>query len=91
LNDVVQNGSPSDEPNASDDSKSPRSRAVIDVSYSRLRDRPALLEEKLIQSPGIVKAEINVFSNRIKVEFDPLLTTIEEIRRAIKAMEESSS
>ncbi len=60
-----------------------RPRGILDVSYSRLWDRPVLLEEKLLKMPGVVSAEINAFSKRIRVEFDPSQTTLDKIKKII--------
>jgi hypothetical protein len=62
-----------------------RARVIVDLSRTKLSDRPAFLEEKLSKAPGIVSAEINAFSNRLTVEFDPSLINIEKIRSMISA------
>ncbi len=64
-------------------SKSPRARSILDMSYSKLGDRPVLLEEKLLKTPGVISAEINAFSNRIRVEFDPSQTTLNKVKSII--------
>ncbi len=66
-----------------------RSRGILDVSYSKLWDRPVLLEEKLLKSPGVVSAEINAFSKRIRVEFDPSQTTLDKIKKIIATRKDS--
>jgi len=38
------------------------------------------MEEKLLRTRGVISAEINVFSNRVRVEFDPSKITLDEIR-----------
>jgi hypothetical protein len=43
------------------------------------------LEEKLLKTHGIIAAEINVFSNRMTVEFDPSLISIDKIRTMVRA------
>jgi hypothetical protein len=62
-----------------------RARVVLDLSGTRLTDRPAFLEERLLKTRGIVAAEINVFSNRMIVEFDPSTISIDKIKAMIKA------
>jgi hypothetical protein len=59
-------------------------RVVLDLSGTRLTDRPAFLEERLLKTRGIVAAEINVFSNRIIVEFDPSIVSLDKIKAMIK-------
>jgi hypothetical protein len=60
-------------------------RGIIDLSRCKLIDRPAFVEEKLLKTRGIVSVEVNVFSNRLFVEFDPSVITLEKIRSMIKA------
>ena len=62
-----------------------RARGIVDLSGTRLVDRPSFLEEKLLKTRGVVSAEINVFSNRMLVEFDPSLIRLERIKAMIKA------
>jgi hypothetical protein len=59
-------------------------RGIIDLSGSRLVDRPSFLEEKLLKTRGIIAVEINVFSNHMFVEFDPSVITLNKIRLMIK-------
>ncbi len=63
-------------------------RVVLDVSGTRLIDRPAFLEERLLKTHGIVAAEINVFSNRMIVEFDPSIINLDKIKAMIKAADQ---
>ena len=64
-------------------STSRRARGILDLSRTKLGDRPLLLEEKLRKTRGVIAAEINVFSNRITVEFDPSLISIDKIRASL--------
>ncbi len=57
-----------------------RPNGILDISYAILLERPALMEEKLLRTRGVISAEINVFSNRVRVEFDPSKITLDEIR-----------
>jgi hypothetical protein len=66
-----------------------RSRGILNISYSKLLDRPVLLEEKLLKTPGVVLAEVNAFSNRIRVEFVPSQTTMNKIKKIIAAGKDS--
>jgi len=60
-------------------------RVVLDLSGTRLVDRPAFLEERLLKTRGIFTAEINVFSNRMIIEFDPSIISLDKIKAMIKA------
>src|SRR5690349_2227621 len=60
-----------------------RAGVILDLSGTKLVDRPAILEDKLLKSRGIVTAEINAFSSRIIVEFDPSLTNLDKVRALI--------
>jgi len=62
-----------------------RARGVLDLSGTKLIDRPAFLEEKLLKTSGVIAAEINAFSHRIIVEFDPSLISLDRIKAIIKA------
>lgn len=62
-----------------------RARGILDISGAKLIDRPAFLEEKLLKTRGVFAVEINVFSNRIMVEFDPTLISLDKIKAMIKA------
>jgi len=62
-----------------------RARGVLDLSWTKLIDRPALLEEKLLKTSGLIAAEINAFSHRIIVQFDPSLISLDRIKAIIKA------
>jgi hypothetical protein len=62
---------------------SKRARGVLDISGTKLVDRPSFLEEKLRRMQGVIDAEINAFSNRITVEFDPSLITLDKIKASL--------
>ena len=62
-----------------------RARGVLDLSGTKLIDRPAFLEENLLKTSGVIAAEINAFSHRIIVEFDPSLISLDRIEAIIKA------
>lgn len=64
-------------------STSRRARGILDLSKTKLGDRPLLLEEKLRKTRGVVEVEINVFSNRITIEFDPSLISLDKIRASL--------
>jgi hypothetical protein len=62
---------------------SKRARGVLDISGTKLVDRPIFLEEKLRRMQGVIDVEINAFSSRITVEFDPSLITIDKIKASL--------
>ena len=62
-----------------------RGRGIIDLSGTKLIDRPSFVEEKLLKTGGIISAEINVYSNRMIVEFDPSVISLERIKMIIRA------
>ena len=64
---------------------SQRARGVLDLTGTKLTDRPGLLEEKLLKTRGVFAAEINVFSHRIIVEFDPATISLDKIKAMVKA------
>ncbi len=68
-----------------------RARGILDLSGTKLVDRPPFLEEKLRKTRGIFDAEINVFSNRITVEFDPSLITLDKIKASLMRRNASRS
>jgi copper chaperone CopZ len=62
---------------------SKRARGVLDISGTKLVDPPSFLEEKLRRMQGVIDVEINAFSSRITVEFDPSLITIDKIKASL--------
>ena len=50
---------------------------------TKIADRPDLLQERLLKARGILRVEVNAFSGRIAVEFDPTLVSLEIIRKLI--------
>jgi len=41
------------------------------------------LEEKLHKTRGVIEVEINVFSNRITIEFDPSVISLDKVRASL--------
>ena len=78
------------EPSA-DDTNKHRARVILDSSKIGLSDRPSLLEEQLLKTNGVLGVEINVFSGRIAIEFDPTLVNLETIKKIISRRFDSSS
>lgn len=66
-------------------SEANRSRVVLDSSTTKIGDRPSLLEERLLKTNGVLKVEINAFSGRIAVEFDPRLVSLDAIKNLISS------
>ncbi len=62
-----------------------RARGIVDLSGTKLIDRPSFVEEKLLKTRGIFSAEINAYSNRMIVEFDPTAISLEKIKAMIRA------
>jgi len=60
-----------------------RARGVLDISGTKLVDRPTFLEEKLRRMQGVIDVEVNAFSSRITVEFDPSLITLDKIKASV--------
>lgn len=81
---MVQSRAMKPEPSADAVPTSRRARGILDLSRTKLGDRPLLLEEKLRKTRGVIDAEINVFSNRIIVEFDPSLISLEKIKASLE-------
>ncbi len=60
-----------------------RARGIIDISRITLADVPFALEERLRKSKGISSVQVNAFSKKLNVEFDPSIITLDRIRKAI--------
>ena len=60
-----------------------RARGIIDISRITLADVPMALEEKLRKSKGIFSVQLNAFSKKLTVEFDPSIITLDKIRKTV--------
>ncbi len=60
-----------------------RARGIIDISRITLADVPLALEERLRKSKGIFSVQLNAFSKKLKVEFDPSIITLDKIRKTV--------
>jgi len=80
---MVQSGTVRNDPVTGAVPTGKRARGILDLSGTKLGDRPSFLEEKLRKTTGVIDAEINVFSNRITVEFDPSLITLDKIKASL--------
>jgi len=88
---MVQSGTLGNDATADTISVGRLARGILDLSGTKLVDRPPFLEEKLRKTRGIFYAEINVFSNRVTVEFDPSLITLDKIKASLVRKNASSS
>lgn len=80
---MVQSGTIRNDAIAEAVQTSKRARGILDLSGTKLVDRPSFLEEKLRKTRGVIEAEINVFSNRITVVFDPSLISLDKIKASL--------
>ena len=64
-------------------SRSGHARGILDLSEVAMAEPSLLVEEKLLKTKGVISAEVNVFSKRITVEFDPSVIGLETIREII--------
>ena len=60
-----------------------RARGIIDISRIMLADVPLALEEKLRESKGVFYVQLNAFSKKLTVEFDPSIITLDKIRKTV--------
>lgn len=60
-----------------------RARGIIDISQVTLADVPFALEERLRKSKGIFSVQVNAFSKKLTVEFDPSIITLDKIRKTV--------
>ena len=58
---------------------------IIDYPTARLGDPPALLEERLRKTRGVISVEINAYLRKISVEFNPSLISLDRIRKLLTA------
>ena len=80
---MVQSGTVREQAVNATVSTSRRARGILDLPGTKLIDRPSFLEEKLRKTPGVIEVEINAFSNRVTVEFDPSLITLDKIKASL--------
>src|SRR3989442_14851120 len=60
-----------------------RARGIIDISRIKLADVPIALEERLRKPKGVSSVQVNGFSKKLTVEFDPSIITLEQIRKLV--------
>jgi hypothetical protein len=66
-------------------------RGVLDLSGTTLIDRPSFVEEQLLKTQGVIAAEINVFSYRITVVFNPSQISLDKIKAMITPGDEAKN
>jgi hypothetical protein len=60
-----------------------KARGIIDISHLTLVDIPFTIEEKLRKTKGVFSVQINAFSKKLAIEFDPSVISLDEIVRKI--------
>jgi len=60
-----------------------RARGIIDISRIPLADVPIALEERLRKFKGVSSVQVNAFSKKLLVEFDPSIITLDQIRKLV--------
>jgi hypothetical protein len=60
-----------------------RARGIIDISRVTLDDVPVAIEDRLRKSKGIFSAQVNAFSKKLAVEFDPSIISLDKILKII--------
>jgi cation transport ATPase len=60
-----------------------KARGIIDISQMTLVDIPLTIEEKLRKTKGVFSVQINAFSKKLAIEFDPSIISLDEIVRKI--------
>ncbi len=58
-------------------------RVIIDIGQHKLSDVPFALEETLRKTPGVISIQLNAFSGKLVVEFDPSIISLEKIRERV--------
>ncbi len=54
-------------------------RSIIDISQRKLSDIPFALEEALRKTPGVISVQLNAFSGKLVVEFDPSIISFDKV------------
>ena len=60
-----------------------RARGIVDIGEQRLSDVPFALKEALRKTKGVLSAQLNAFSRKLVVEFDPSLISLDEIKEKL--------
>jgi hypothetical protein len=60
-----------------------RARGIIDISRVTLDDVPVAIEDRLRKSKGVFFVQVNAFSKKLAVEFDPSVISLDRILRII--------
>ena len=60
-----------------------KARGIIDISHLVLADIPLTMEERLRKTRGVFSVQINAFSKKLAIEFDPSVISLDEIVKKI--------
>ena len=60
-----------------------KARGIIDISHLTLADIPLTMEERLRKTRGVFSVQINAFSKKLAIEFDPSVISLDEIVKKI--------
>ena len=60
-----------------------KARGIIDISHMTLADIPFTIEDKLRKTKGVFSVQINAFSKKLVIEFDPSVISLDEIVKKI--------
>jgi hypothetical protein len=60
-----------------------RARGILDLSQITLADVPLAIEERLRKSKGIFSVQVNAFSKKLVVEFDPSVISLDKIMKMV--------
>ena len=55
----------------------------MDISEQKLSDLPFALEEALRKTKGVLSVQLNAFSRKLVVEFDPSLVSLDQIKEKV--------
>lgn len=64
-----------------------KARGVIDISHLTLIDIPLTIEERLRKTKGVFSVQINAFSKKLAIEFDPSVISLDEIVKKISRIQ----
>ena len=60
-----------------------KARGIIDISHMTLTDIPFTIEDRLRKTKGVFSVQINAFSKKLAIEFDPWVISLDEIVKKI--------
>lgn len=85
---VPSNITPSDSTDHEDALNAPsaltlKARGIIDISHMTLTDIPFTIEDRLRKTKGVFSVQINAFSKKLAIEFDPSVISLDEVVKKI--------